>query len=109
MLDIVAMLEWIRDNISNFGGDPGNFTVFGTSGGAEGQHADGYVRREGLFHRAVVQSGALLRLASIEESARFGHGVPRGTEFEQAGIDKIQTMPLDALYAASARRSETRR
>src|ERR1700733_13912048 len=62
MLDIVAALEWVRDNISNFGGDPANVTIFGQSGGAA--KVSTLLARpaaKGLFHRAVIESGASLR------------------------------------------------
>src|SRR3989449_2643823 len=59
MRDIIAGLEWVRDNITNFGGDPGSVTIFGQSGGA-GKVSTllGMPAAQGLFHRAVAQSGA---------------------------------------------------
>ena len=58
MLDAVAALEWVRDNIERFGGDPGRVMIFGESGG--GQKVSmllGSPPAKGLFHRAVIESG----------------------------------------------------
>ena len=72
MLDLVAALEWVRDNISNFGGDPGNVTIFGQSGGG------GKVTTlmtmpaaKGLFHKAVVQSGSMTLANKPEDGAKI--------------------------------------
>ena len=62
MLDIVAALEWVRDNIANFGGDPGNVTIMGQSGGgAKVCILTAMPSAKGLFHKAVVLSGASRR------------------------------------------------
>ncbi|MGH9170975.1 MAG: carboxylesterase/lipase family protein [Acidimicrobiales bacterium] len=63
MLDLVASLEWVRENIACFGGDADNVTIFGESGGGAKVSALHVMpAAEGLFHRAVVQSGPGLRL-----------------------------------------------
>ena len=71
MLDIVAALRWVRDNISAFGGDPGNVTIFGQSGGA-GKVSTllAMPAAKGLFHRAIVESGSAVRGISREQATK---------------------------------------
>jgi len=71
MLDIVAALQWIKDNISRFGGNPGNVTVFGQSGGgSKVTTLMAMPSAKGLFHRAIAMSGAQLRGATRENATR---------------------------------------
>ncbi|MFX9015961.1 carboxylesterase family protein, partial [Acinetobacter baumannii] len=59
ILDIKAALEWVKTNISNFGGDPGNVTIFGQSGGgAKVNTLMAMPSAKGLFHKAINESGA---------------------------------------------------
>jgi len=59
-LDMIAALEWVRDNIARFGGDPGNVTIFGESAGGRNVYALlASPLAKGLFHRAIAQSGSV--------------------------------------------------
>ncbi len=69
MLDILASLHWVRENIDNFGGDPNLVTIFGQSGG--GRKVATLMSMpgaKGLFQRAVIESGAVLRLTTHEDA-----------------------------------------
>lgn len=103
MLDIVAALEWVRDNVRNFGGDPGNVTIFGQSGGGGKVNTlMAMPSAKGLFHRAIVQSGSILRGGSEEKSAKLAAAVLEELNLSAAQIDQLQTIPPQKLIEAGS-------
>jgi para-nitrobenzyl esterase len=92
-LDLVAALEWVRDNISNFGGDPGNVTIFGQSGGGgKVSTLMAMPSAKGLFHRAIVQSGSMDRGATVEHSSQVAAEL-----LDELGLNKSQVAQLHEL------------
>ena len=98
-LDIVAALEWVRDNIANFGGDPGNVTIMGQSGGgAKVCVLTAMPSAKGLFHKAVVLSGASVRAGDKAMAEKLGElRARRGRTARRTSIDKLQQLPWKAV------------
>lgn len=105
MLDIVAALEWVKTNISNFGGDPNNITIFGQSGGgAKVNTLMAMPKAQGLFHKAINQSGAF-RMAMLEKEDTQGIAAETlsvlGLNASQ--VDTLQNIPFSILSEASSK------
>jgi para-nitrobenzyl esterase len=101
VLDLVASLEWVRENIARFGGDPGNVTIFGQSGGGGKVSALlAMPAGKGLFHRAIVMSGAGVRMASKEASAKVADAALAQVELTPKDLDRLQHLPVEQLLAA---------
>jgi para-nitrobenzyl esterase len=104
MLDIVAAMEWIRDNIANFGGDPDSVTIMGQSGGgAKVCLLTAIPSAQGLFHKAVVLSGASTRAGEKEYSEKLGSYVLKEAGLTSAQIGKLQEMPWKDYYALATK------
>lgn len=91
MLDIVASLQWVRDNISNFGGDPSNVTIMGQSGGgAKVTDTLAMPATEGMVHKAVALSGSMLKGIDPTYSQKLGEQVMKEAGLTPETLDKIQ-------------------
>ncbi|MBR6963528.1 MAG: carboxylesterase/lipase family protein [Prevotella sp.] len=104
MLDIVAALRWVRQNISRFGGNPDNVTIFGESGGG------GKVgtllcmpQAKGFFHKAIIMSGTILNVNTKDMSEALGKAVLKELNIDPQHIERINDVPYEQLYAAGQR------
>ncbi|HKD25252.1 MAG TPA: carboxylesterase/lipase family protein [Xanthobacteraceae bacterium] len=100
-LDMVASLQWVRDNIERFGGDPGNVTIFGQSGGG-GKVSTllAMPAARGLFHRAIVMSGAAIRLSERERAAKLAEAALSEVGLNHTQLNELQMVPFARLLAA---------
>ncbi|HXY37486.1 MAG TPA: carboxylesterase/lipase family protein [Planctomycetaceae bacterium] len=100
-LDLVASLQWVRDNISQFGGDPSNVMIFGQSGGgAKVSTLLAMPSAKGLFHRAAIESGAALRVGTPQSANEYTLRVLKKLGLTAGQARDLQKVPLDQLIAA---------
>ena len=107
MLDVVKALEWVKNNIENFGGDQSNVTIFGESGGG------GKVgtlmcmpSAKGLFHKAIIQSGTLVNVMTKEKSQALGKAVLENLEITPDSLQKLDAVSYEDLVEAGNRAIE---
>ena len=102
-LDMLAALQWVQDNAAAFGGDPSNVTVFGESGGgAKVSTLLVMPSAQGLFHRAIVQSGAAVRLIDKDRASRLADAVLKTLGLSANQLPELQMLPIPQLLAAIA-------
>lgn len=101
LLDVVAVLQWVRENIAQFGGNPGNVTLFGQSGG--GLKISALLAMppaKGLFHKAIIESGSLLKGVHREDAGKTTERILAKLNYQPNQVDELQKLPVDRLLAA---------
>lgn len=102
MLDVIAGLKWVRENIANFGGDAANVTISGQSGGASKVAVMmAMPQAQGLFHKAIIQSASsLLRMATPEAAARNTHHLLAQLGIDSKNVSALLDIPTATLLQA---------
>ncbi|MGA2074523.1 MAG: carboxylesterase family protein [Terriglobia bacterium] len=102
MLDIIAVLEWVRANIVTFGGDPDCVTIFGQSGGGGKVMAlMAMPAAKGLFHRAIIQSAPMLKVLTPDYSQRVAELLLDELGLSRSQVKELQKVTVDRLSGAA--------
>jgi para-nitrobenzyl esterase len=101
MLDLVHALKWVRENITHFGGDPGNVTIFGQSGGGRKVGTLlGMPDAKGLFHRAIIESGPTITVVEREQANRVAENLLKEMGLGRNGARELQSFPVERIMGA---------
>ena len=101
ILDLVQALEWVRDNIEQFGGDPKNVMIFGESGGgAKVSTLLAMPCAKGLFHRAAIESGPGIRATEREPATKTAEKLLTELGLKPGQVRELQKLPLERIMAA---------
>ena len=101
MLDIVQALKWVRANISQFGGDPNSVTIFGQSGG--GRKVETLLAMpsaKGLFHRAIIESGAAVTVVDRDVATRNSEQLLAKLGIDKDNVRALQKLSVDKIMSA---------
>ena len=101
MLDIVQALQWVRTNIERFGGDPNTVMIFGQSGG--GRKVSTLLTMpsaKGLFHRAVIESGATIKLVERDAAAKVAERLLTKLSLSNTQLRELQSLPVQKIMSA---------
>lgn len=102
LLDLLLALRWVRDSIAAFGGDPGNVTLFGQSGGGwKISSLLAMPAAAGLFHKAAILSGAGVRAIEREAAIATTAAILDGLGVAPGDTAALRALPVDVLVAAS--------
>ncbi len=107
MQDMIAGLKWVKENITRFGGDPSNITIFGHSaGGAAISLLAATPLTKDLFHRAICMSGGSFTPLQVSKQTGIGLGIPALKLAEQNGDEFLKTLGVADIKAARALSAE---
>jgi para-nitrobenzyl esterase len=101
MMDIVQALQWVRANIAEFGGDPNTVMIFGQSGG--GRKVETLLAMpsaKGLFHRAIIESGAAITVVDRDAAIRNSERLLAKLGIEKTNVRELQKLPLGQIMTA---------
>ena len=101
MLDVVHALQWVKENIAQFGGDPDTVMAFGESGGGRKVSVlQAMPSAQGLYHRAIVQSGPGIRMMTRESANKATELLLAELSLDRSKVRELQNVPIDALMRA---------